>query len=210
MTVQERQATAAGLPVELNGINVIAESERKGRPRVLFWPWCASNIAVLSISYGSFFLGFGVSFWQATIAGLAGIVLSFLLVGFVSLAGKRGSAPTMVLSRAAFGVRGNALPAAASWLLLVGWETVLVALSTLATATVVAELGWSSGTGTKVAAFLVVAAVIVAVGMLGFDVIIKVQAWLTVLLAVMTVGYVALTLDEVSWSAVSALPGGSA
>jgi purine-cytosine permease-like protein len=202
--------TAAGLPVELNGINVIAESERKGRPRMLFWPWCASNIAVLSISYGSFFLGFGVSFWQATIAGLAGIVLSFLLVGFVSLAGKRGSAPTMVLSRAAFGVRGNALPTAASWLLLVGWETVLVALATLATATVFAELGWSSGTLTKVVAFTVVAGVIVAVGMLGFDVIVKVQAWLTVLLAVMTAGYVALTVDEVSWSAVSALPAGSA
>ncbi len=213
MAVQERQehkATAAGLPVELNGINVIAEEERKGRPRVLLWPWCASNIAVLSISYGSFFLGFGVSFWQATIAGVAGIVLSFLLVGFVSLAGKRGSAPTMVLSRAAFGVRGNALPTAASWLLLVGWETVLVALSTLATATVFAELGWSAGTGTKVAAFLVVAAVIVAVGMLGYDVIIRVQAWLTILLAIMTVGYVALTADKVSWSAVSALPGGSA
>jgi purine-cytosine permease-like protein len=210
VAVQESRATAAGLPVERNGINVIAESERKGRPRVLFWPWCASNIAVLSISYGSFFLGFGVSFWQATIAGVAGIVLSFLLVGFVSLAGKRGSAPTMVLSRAGFGVRGNALPAAASWLLLVGWETVLVALSTLAAATVFAELGWSSGTVTKVVAFLVVAAVIVAVGMLGFDVIMKVQTWLTVLLAIMTVGYVALTADTVSWSAVSARPGGSA
>jgi NCS1 family nucleobase:cation symporter-1 len=210
VTVQEGRTTAAGLPVELNGINVIAESERRGEPRMLFWPWCASNIAVLSISYGSFFLGFGVSFWQATIAGLAGIVLSFLLVGFVSLAGKRGSAPTMVLSRAAFGVRGNALPTAASWLLLVGWETVLVALSTLATATVFAELGWSSGNVTKIAAFVVVAAVIVAVGMLGFDVIIKVQTWLTVVLAVMTAGYVALTVDTVSWSAASALPGGSA
>lgn len=210
MGVPVRETAPAGLPVELNGINVIAESERKGRPRMLFWPWCASNIAVLSISYGSFFLGFGVSFWQATVAGLAGIVLSFLLVGFVSLAGKRGSAPTMVLSRAAFGVRGNALPTAASWLLLVGWETVLVALATLATATVFAELGWSSGNVTKVAAFAVVAAIIVVVGMLGFDVIIRVQTWLTVLLAVMTAGYVALTVDEVSWSAVSALPAGSA
>src|SRR6476660_1752253 len=115
----------AGLPVEVNGINVIAEPERGGRPRDLFWPWCAANIAVLGISYGSFLLGFGVSFWQATVAGVLRTVLSFLLVGFVSLAGKRGSAPTMVLSRAAFGVRGNALPAVVSYVLLVGWETVL-------------------------------------------------------------------------------------
>ena len=35
----------------------------------------------------------------------------------------------MVLSRAAFGVRGNRLPSALSWLLTVGWETVLVILA---------------------------------------------------------------------------------
>jgi len=204
------QAATGGLPVERNGINVIGSSERRGRPSSLFWPWCASQIGVLAISYGSFLLGFGVSFWQATLAGVAGIVLSFLLVGFVSLAGQRGSAPTMVLSRAAFGVRGNVLPTAVSWLLLVGWETVLVALATLATATVFTALGWTAGTATKVIAFCVVAVAIVAAGMLGFDVIMKVQRWLTVLLAVMTVGYVALTVDKISWSTVSGLPGGSA
>ena len=110
--------------IEANGINVIAESERKGTPRTLFWPWCASNISVFGVAYGSYFLGFGVSFWQATIAGLLGTVLSFVLVGLVSLAGKRGSAPTMVLSRAAFGVRGNAAPTGVSWVLFVGWEGV--------------------------------------------------------------------------------------
>ena len=200
----------AGLPVEINGINVIAENERKGRPRDLFWPWCAANIAVLGISYGSFFLGFGVSFWQATIAGLIGTVVSFLLVGFVSLAGKRGSAPTMVLSRAAFGVRGNALPTALSYVLLVGWETVLCALATLATATVFERLGWGAGTLTKVIAFLVVAATVVLAGVLGFNAIMRLQGWITIATAVLTVGYIALTLDHISWSAVSALPGGSA
>ena len=53
----------------------------------------------------------------------------------------------MVLSRAAFGVRGNRLPSALSWLLTVGWETVLVILATLATATVFNELGWGGGDG---------------------------------------------------------------
>src|SRR5207245_1526570 len=155
------------LSVEQNGTNVISDAERKGRPRDLFWPWCAANIAVLGISYGSFLLGFGVSFWQATVAGLIGTIVSFLLVGFVSLAGKRGSAPTMVLSRAAFGVRGNAIPTGLSYLLLVGWETVLCALATLATATVFHRLGWSTGNTTKIAAFIVVAAIVVAAGVRG-------------------------------------------
>jgi purine-cytosine permease-like protein len=199
----------AGLAVEANGINVIAEHERKGSPRDLFWPWCAANIAVLGVSYGSFFLGFGVSFWQATIAGMLGTIVSFLLVGFVSLAGKRGSAPTMVLSRAAFGVRGNALPSALSYVLLVGWETVLCALATLATATVFGRLGWGDGNATKIAAFLVVAVIVMLAGILGFNAIMRLQGIITIATAVLTIGYIALTFDHISWANVSAMPSGS-
>ncbi|MHB1613857.1 MAG: purine-cytosine permease family protein [Actinomycetes bacterium] len=198
-----------GLSIETHGIDTIPESERKGRPRDLFWPWAAANIAVLGISYGSFILGFGVSFWQASFAGLAGIIGSFLLVGFVSLAGKHGSAPTMILSRATFGVRGNSLPAAISYLILVGWEIVLVSLAVLATATVFGRLGWGDGTPTKITAFVVVAGVIVGAGILGFEAIMRLQLWLTVLLAVLTVGYIALTLPHVHWSVVGAAKAGS-
>lgn len=197
------------LAVEQNGINVITDAERKGRPRDLFWPWCAANIAVLGISYGSFLLGFGVSFWQATIAGLIGTILSFVLVGFVSLAGKRGSAPTMVLSRAAYGVQGGKIPAALSYILLVGWETVLVSLATLATATVFGRLGWGGGDATKIVAFLLVAGIVVLSGIFGFNLIMRLQAFLTVALAVLTVGYVLLTLGHIDWGTVNSLPSGS-
>ncbi|HVX47516.1 MAG TPA: cytosine permease [Mycobacteriales bacterium] len=200
-------APGSAVAIEQNGINVIAEGERRGRPRSLFWPWSAANISVLGISYGSFMLGFGLSWWQGALAGVLGAIGSFLLVGLVSLAGRRGSAPTMVLSRAAFGVQGNAVPAAISYLLLVGWETVLVALATLATSTVLDRLGLPSGTGTKVIAFIIVAAVIVAVGILGFDAIMRVQTVLTVGLAILTVGYMALTASHIHPSRIGDLPG---
>ena len=128
------------LGLEVNGINTISEQERHGRPRGLFWPWFGANVSVLGISYGSFVLGFGISALQAVLVAVVGIVVSFALCGFVSLAGKRGSAPTMVLSRAAFGVRGNRVPSVISWLLTVGWETALTALAVLATSTVFTEL----------------------------------------------------------------------
>jgi purine-cytosine permease-like protein len=195
--------------VELNGINVIAEDERKGVPRSLFWPWFAANVSVLAIPYGAFILGFGVSFWQAVVAGVVGVVLSFALCGVVALAGKRGSAPTMVLSRAAFGVKGNALPTSLSWVLLVGWETVLVSLSTLATSTVFHELGWGGGTPTKVIAFLVTAALVIGAGVLGFDVIMRLQTLITLATAVLTVLFIVVTADHVSWDKVSGLPSGS-
>ena len=197
-----------GLGIEANGINVIDESERTGTPAQLFWPWCASNVSVLAVSYGAFVLGFGLGLVQALVAALVGAVLSFLLVGFVSIAGKRGSAPTLVLSRAAFGRHGNALPGAVSYLLLVGWETVLVSLATFATATVFARLGWGDGNLTKVVAFLVVAGVIVAAGILGFDAIMRLQKWLTIAMIAATVVYIALTVDHVDLGAAGALEAG--
>jgi len=129
------------LNLELNGTNVISESERAGKASSLFWPWCGANVSLLALSYGSFFLGFGISFWQATAAAFIGTILSFLLVGFSSLAGKRSNAPTMVLSRATFGIKGNIVPGFLSYLIFVGWETVLVSLATLATGTILVRLG---------------------------------------------------------------------
>jgi NCS1 family nucleobase:cation symporter-1 len=194
--------------IETNGINVIDESERKGSSAGLFWPWCASNISVLAVSYGAFILGFGIGLTQAMVAMAVGVVLSFFLVGLVSIAGKRGSAPTLVLSRAAFGRLGNGLPGLVSYVLLVGWETVLVSLATLATATVFDRLGWASGDSTKVVAFVVVAGVIVIAGVLGFDAIMRIQKWLTIAMIVVTGVYVALTFDEIDLDAAQALPAG--
>ena len=198
------------LQIESNGINVITEDERKGQPRDLFWPWFAANVSVLGLAYGSFVLGFGISFWQALIVGLAGTVLSFLACGFIALAGKRGSAPTMVLSRAAFGVRGNKLPSVISWLLTVGWETVLVILATLATATVFHRLGWGGGNGTKAIALIVVVALTIFGGVMGFDLIMRMQTWITLVTGVFTVVFIGLVADKIHWHTVSAIPGGSA
>lgn len=196
-------------PIEANGINVIDESERKGRPSDLFWPWCASNVSVLAVSYGAFVLGFGIGLWQGLAAAVVGAVFSFFLVGLVSIAGKRGSAPTLVLSRAAFGRWGNTLPCLVSYVLLVGWETVLVALSTLATATVFERLGWSHGNGTKIIAFVVVAGVIVLAGIMGFDLIMRLQKYLTIALILVTAVYVVLTWHHIHLSTARALPHGT-
>src|SRR6266849_917435 len=214
---QRAEGTAASgtaelhpLQIETNGINVISEAERKGHPRDLFWPWFAANVSVLALGYGAFELGFGISFWQALIVGVVGIVLSFLACGFIAVAGKRGSAPTMVLSRAAFGVRGNKLPSVISWLLTVGWETGLIILATLATATVFHRLGVGGGTGTKVIALILVVALTIFGGVMGFDLIMRLQTWITIVTGVFTVVFIALVADKIHWHIVSGIHGGSA
>jgi purine-cytosine permease-like protein len=195
--------------LELNSINFIKEAERGGRARSLFWPWAAANVSFLALSYGSFFLGFGISFWQATVAALIGTIGSFFLVGISSLAGKRANAPTMTLSRAAFGVKGNKVPGFLSYLIFVGWETVLVSLATLATETVFNRVGGIDGDLAKVLGFLVAGGLTIFGGVLGFKVIMKLHVYLTITTVILTLGYIALTIDSVNWSAVNSIPSGS-
>jgi purine-cytosine permease-like protein len=71
------------------------------------------------------------------------------------------------------------------------------------------RLGWGSGTAVKVLALIVVTLLIVGGGVLGFQVIMRLQTIITVATAVLTVGYIALTADEISWDRVTAVPGGS-
>ena len=195
--------------LELNGINFISESERKGNARSLFWPWAAANVSFLAISYGSFFLGFGISFWQATAAAIIGTVGSFLLVGISSLAGKRANAPTMTLSRAAFGVKGNKIPGFLSYLIFVGWETVLVSLATLASETVFTRVGNIDPDLSRILGFLLAGGLTIVGGVLGFKVIMKLQVYLTISTLILTFGYIFLTIDSVDWSKVSSIPNGT-
>ena len=195
--------------VEINGPNTIQESERTGTARSLFWPWAGANVSLLALSYGAFFLGFGISFKQATYAAIIGTIASFFLVGISSLAGKRSNAPTMVLTRASFGVKGSVVPGLLSYLIFVGWETVLVSLATLATGTVFSRIGGVDHNLALILGFVIAVSLTVFGGVLGFTVIMRLQKILTVITVVMTIVYVALTIDSVNWSAVSAIKDGS-
>lgn len=203
------QPSGTALGIETTGIEIIGESQRTATPRNLFLPWFASNISVFGMSYGGFVLGFGISFWQATIATLVGVVVSFIFCGVIAIAGKRGSAPTMVASRAAFGVQGNKVPGIISWITSIGWETSLAITAVLATATVFARLGWSSGTGVKIIAAVVVALLIVAGAVAGYHIIMKLQSILTWVTSIVTIVYVFLAVPYIKWDAVMAIGSGT-
>lgn len=195
--------------VEINGPNTIQDAERTGTARSLFWPWAGANVSLLALSYGAFFLGFGISFKQATYAAIIGTIASFFLVGLSSLAGKRSNAPTMVLTRASFGVKGSLVPGVLSYLIFVGWETVLVSLATLATGTVFARFGGIDNNLALVIGFVVAVSLTVYGGVLGFSVIMKLQKILTITTIAMTLFYIALTVDNLNWDAINAIPDGS-
>lgn len=204
------RAGTVPLNIELNGVNQIAESERKGRPRDLFWPWFAANISAFAISYGAFVLDFSLSLPQAAIVVILGVVLSNLFCGVIAIAGKRASAPTMTISRSVFGIRGNRFPSALSWLMTLGWETVLAAMAVLATNTILEHLGWNGGAITKVTALIVVVGLIASAGTLGFDLIMKMQRWITWIAGVLTASYMIFASTRIDLAALARLPSGDA
>ena len=190
------------------GIEVVS-NDFISKGKTLFWPWMAANVSFLAISYGSFVLNFKISFWQIVLATTLGTLFSFLIVGISSLAGKKSNAPTMTLSRATFGINGNKLPGILTYLLLVGWETVLVALATLACRTIFERIGNLSPNIASVVGFTVAALLTITSAVIGYQIILKVQKWLTIFSLILTVGYVALTFQQIDFSKIGSFPNGN-
>lgn len=111
--------------LETRGIEPVPENECNGNPGQLFWVWFAANISILGLPLGATLVAFHqLAIWQVVIVALIGAGGSFALVGVISIAGRRGRAPSLTLSRAIFGVRGNIGPTLVSLISRVGWETV--------------------------------------------------------------------------------------
>ncbi|GAB7030744.1 cytosine permease [Streptomyces sp. NPDC021749] len=111
--------------VETRGIEPVPDHERRGRVRELFPTWVAANISVLLLTMGaSLVITNGLNFWQVLIVAAIASAVSFGMVGLLSVSGKWGGAPGAMLSRAAFGVRGNYFPGAILWVARFGWETI--------------------------------------------------------------------------------------
>ncbi|MFG2591729.1 purine-cytosine permease family protein [Streptomyces sp. NPDC048438] len=111
--------------MENRGLDPVPDDERTGRVRTLFPTWVTANMTVLLLTVGAGLTVFnGLNLWQVLAVAVTAPVVSFGLVGLVSIAGKRGGAPGMALSRAVFGQRGNLFPGALLWVARWGWETV--------------------------------------------------------------------------------------
>jgi nucleobase:cation symporter-1, NCS1 family len=112
--------------VEPGGVEAIPEGERHGRPIQLLWTWASPNFEFATIAVGILsVLAFGLTFWQAVGAIVLGTLLGSVSLGVLSTWGPRDGLAQMVLSRTAFGYRGNILPAGLNALTAgIGWFAV--------------------------------------------------------------------------------------
>jgi NCS1 family nucleobase:cation symporter-1 len=112
--------------VEPGGVEAIPDGERHGRPLQLLWTWASPNFEFATIAVGILsVLAFGLTFWQAVAAIVLGTLLGSVSLGVLSTWGPRDGLAQMVLSRTAFGYRGNILPAGLNALTAgIGWFAV--------------------------------------------------------------------------------------
>ncbi len=200
----------AGVEIEVHGLDAIPHDERVRKPFDLFWPWFGANVNVLGLSFGSFLLSFGIAYWQGLIVGIIGGILSFVFVGLVAIGSKRSSAPTMVTSRSVFGVDGNRVVSLFSWMLAVGWETVLTTLAVLAAYTILAKLGLHNVTVTEAISLVIIAAAVVLTGIYGYRIVMRMEYWISIVTGALSIVFIALTVSHIHFHVLTATKAGSA
>jgi nucleobase:cation symporter-1, NCS1 family len=185
--------------VERAGVHPIPDAERNGKPKALFWSWAAPGIHVTCVTLGLIIARQGLVWYYAALAATVGVVVSFLLVGVVGMAGQQTGLPTMVTSRAAFGFDGNKLPTLLSWMAHVGWETFNAVLAALAARTVVHRFAPGASDGIVMAsalAVVILATVVAAV--YGLHLILRAQKWLALAMLTLMIAFCLLNIGNVS------------
>ena len=185
--------------------DLIAENERTGSPKQLFWIWFSLNIGVMGLVYGGIIVSYGLNFVQSVIAALVGAA-SFSLIGYLSLPGKLGKAPTFVLSRAAFGGKGNLIPAVLAWICLIGWlsmgnvPTGIFSLNAIVTAA-----GFEVTTTTQIIGLI---ALTVAISLVKQETLVKAQTIFTYIFGALTIVVLVILVPQTDWSALVNMPNG--
>ncbi|MFF9014520.1 cytosine permease [Streptomyces sp. NPDC014870] len=209
--------TAADSPVEAEsavetrGLEPVPDAERSGRVRELFPTWVAANISVLLLTMGAGLIVFnGLNFWQVLVVATAAPILSYGIVGLISIAGKRGGSPGMALSRAVFGQRGNLFPGSLIWVARWGWETINAVTGAYAVLTVLDLLfGIESNTALIVITLLLFVACTFLVSGLGINALRVCSTWSTYLFGAFSVLVLVYLVANTDWSAVFDKPAGS-
>jgi purine-cytosine permease-like protein len=190
--------------LEASGPEPTPLDHRVGRAARMFWLWFATNTSVLSVGFGAALLSLGMSLRQAIVAAFLGVALSFLPLGLGTLAGKWSGQPTMITSRATFGVVGNVVPAVLAVVTRLFWGAVLLWLIAISTAHILvgAKLnGPLSELQLTVITMAVGFLIALVVALFGYSLFARIQLVLSVVSAVLVIGLVLITWPSVNITA---------
>ncbi|MGW2486588.1 cytosine permease [Streptomyces sp. NPDC001606] len=197
--------------LETRGIEQVPDHERTAKTRELFPTWVGANISVLLLTMGaSLVVAYHLDIWQALVVAVAAPVVSYGLVGLIGIAGKRGGAPGMALSRAVFGQRGNLLPGSLIWVARWGWETINAVTGAYAMLTILDILfGLKANSVLDMVMLLAFVVATFAISGLGINAVQKCNKYATYLFGVFSVLVLVYLAANTDWSKVTHQGGGS-
>jgi NCS1 family nucleobase:cation symporter-1 len=185
--------------VEQHGMNFIPLADRHGHPRELFGLWAGANLIFTYIIFGAVAMGFGLSFAATLVAMLLGNAL-FILVGLGGISGPRAGSPTLIVSRAAFGPRGNLPAVVFGWLTIVGFGVVNAVVGTFALKALLGEIGVTAGDGLEAVCLALVLAVTFTAAVWGHATLAVLERWLAYALGIGAVFLLVLVLPKAKLS----------
>lgn len=197
--------------LEVAGPEPTDRDYRAGRAARLFWLWFAANSSILSLALGAAIVTAGMSLRQSVVAVLAGTALSFLPLGLSTLAGKRSGQPTMVVSRATFGLVGNAVPAVLALVTRLFWGAVMLWALASAASSILVGSGLDAGLEPHATLLLCLAVaflIAVLVAFAGYPLLARMQLILSIVSAVLVVGLIVLTAPYVNMPAALTISDG--
>ncbi|MBC7590201.1 MAG: cytosine permease, partial [Salinibacterium sp.] len=182
--------------LEKSGVEPTPVERRAGRAARLFWLWFAANSSIISVALGAVVFAAGMSLRQSVVAILAGVALSFIPLGLTTLAGKRSGQPTMVVSRATFGLLGNILPALLALVSRVFWGAVLLWVLATSVSSILVGAGASGGLTEDLLVYLCLAGGLVVallIASMGYPLLARIQLIVTIVASILIVGLIVLT-----------------
>ncbi len=208
-TVPDRPIPDRAGRIETHGIDHILDAERHGRPLELFWVWAGANVNYLSLVVGGALVLMGLSLVQAIAVIVVGN-LFWLLPGILSVSGPAAGAPSEVITRAMYGVRGNRVYTAVSgWVISVCYFALNLAAASVAAFALLERLGIEQNTVETVVVVVLIAAVTLAISVFGHATIVRLYLPITIALiaAFAVVGASVLTVTDFSYAPTDALTG---
>ena len=171
-----RMPTRPGdMAVETHGIAPVPPTNRYGHARRLFTVWFAPQVNMTVLFTGTLAFTLGLGFWLGLLAMTVGTVLGCLVVAYLSTWGPRTGTAQLPNARMAFGST-VAVVAVIQWLSAIAWDGLVGIFGGEALAALLGIPFW--------VAVLIVLATQGVVGVFGYEVIHRMQAVMTVILAI--------------------------
>ncbi|MFE6054124.1 purine-cytosine permease family protein [Kitasatospora sp. NPDC056446] len=196
--------------VEVHGIDHIPETERRGRARELFPVWAAASVNYLNLVVGGALVLTGLSLWQAFAVVVAGN-LFWLGTGLLAVSGPAAGAPSEVITRAMYGVRGNRVNnAVTGWMISVCYFALNLAAAAVAAFSLVERIGITPTTPIKIAIVIAIVVLTLTISVYGHAVILRLYLPMTLVLAAAfaVVGYAIVRHADFGWTQARPLAGG--